>query len=65
MLTITLTSFTYFVVVVFKQEIFQKKDIHRLGNLDLVELHAAVQEIGEQVANIGRYSLPHRSQTTP
>ncbi|XP_019405117.1 PREDICTED: calpain-14 [Crocodylus porosus] len=37
--------------LLFYLEIFQKKDIHRLGNLDLVELHAAVQEIGISLSN--------------
>ncbi|KAJ7414591.1 Calpain-14 [Willisornis vidua] len=35
----------------FEQEVFQKGDISRSGKLDLVELHAAVQETGISLSN--------------
>ncbi|NXI53790.1 CAN14 protein, partial [Chloroceryle aenea] len=37
--------------LLFYLEIFQKKDISRSGKLDLVELHAAVQETGISLGN--------------
>ncbi|NXN44616.1 CAN14 protein, partial [Rhinoptilus africanus] len=37
--------------LLFYLEVFQKKDISRSGKLDLVELHAAVQETGISLSN--------------
>ncbi|XP_043399483.1 calpain-14 [Chelonia mydas] len=37
--------------LLFYLEVFQKKDVDRSGNLDLVELHAAVQETGISLSN--------------
>ncbi|NXA30468.1 CAN14 protein, partial [Ibidorhyncha struthersii] len=38
--------------LLFYLEVFQKKDTSRSGKLDLVELHAAVQETGEPTAHL-------------
>ncbi|NXB91031.1 CAN14 protein, partial [Vidua chalybeata] len=37
--------------LLFYLEVFQKRDTHRPGKLDLVELHAAVQETGISLSN--------------
>lgn len=37
--------------LLFYLEVFQKRDTHRSGKLDLVELHAAVQETGISLSN--------------
>ncbi|NXE47265.1 CAN14 protein, partial [Casuarius casuarius] len=37
--------------LLFYSEVFQKRDINRSGRLDLVELHAAVQETGISLSN--------------
>lgn len=48
------------------QEVFQKRDTSRSGKLDLVELHAAVQETGEPAAHLGKpHPLPHKGWKKP
>ena len=72
LLTIPLvSSVVFWGFVLFKnippcQEVFQKRDTSRSGKLDLMELHAAVQETGEPTAYLGKsHPLPHKGWEKP